>query len=366
MRLFRKPRLRRPHRKHPGDAPGTLVYEGDAAPGAVQIRVFDYDAGSLREETLGSTAACARYRASPTVTWIDVDGVHDVALVEQLGDAFGLHPLTLEDVVHTRQRPKMEEYPGYIYVVLQMLHYDHERCALDAEQVSLVVGDGFLLSFQESKQGDVFDPVRRRLRENRGRIRRLGADYLLYALIDLVVDYYLDVLEGLGEHIEDLEDRLLADPRPELLREINTLRRHVLFLRRSIWPLRDVVTALERSDLPFMTDEVDVYLRDVYDHAVRTAEIIESSREVLAAMADLYLSTVSNRMNEVMKLLAVISTIFLPLTFIAGIYGMNFDPAASPFNMPELHWAYGYPFALGLMAAVTLAMLAFFRHKRWL
>ena len=274
--------------------------------------------------------------------------------------------LTLEDIVSTSQRPKLEEYPTYIYIVLQMMHYEHEAGTLEAEQLSHVVGDAFGLSFQEAKEGEVFEPVRRRLREGRGRIRSAGSDYLAYALLDLVVDYYLDVLEGLGEHLEALEDAITTNPDPVQLRSINRLRRQVLFLRRSIWPLRDVVTALERSTLPFMTADVGVFFRDVYDHTVRTAEMIEASREVLASMTELYLSTVSQRMNEIMKVLAVISTFFLPLTFIAGLYGMNFDPGASPLNMPELDWYYGYPFALTLMAAIAVVMFVFFRRRGWL
>lgn len=353
-------------RKQPGLAPGTLVYEGEAPPGPIHIQVFDYDATTFEERTLPDLEACAAYRDRNTVTWVNVDGVHDVRQVAEIGRLFDIHPLTLEDIVHTRQRPKMEEYPHYVYVALQMMHYEHQTCTLEAEQVSLVIGRGFVISFQEAKTGDVFDPVRQRLREARGRIRTSGADYLAYALIDVAVDFYMDILEGLGEHIEQLETDVTTDPEPAHLQQINKLRRHTLLLRRSIWPLRDVITALERSELPFMSPETDVFYRDVYDHTIRTAELIESSREVLASMVELYLSTVSYRMNEIMKVLAIISTFFLPLTFVAGIYGMNFNPEASPFNMPELNWVYGYPFALGLMGLIALGMLFFFRRKRWL
>lgn len=356
----------RPGRKQPGAAPGTLVYEGAREPGPVRVHVYDYDADRLEERTLEDVAACIAYRDRETTTWINVDGVHDVELVEQLGRIFDIHPLTLEDIVSTDQRPKMEEYPGYVFVVLQMMHYDHARVALASEQVSFVIGPGYLVSFQESVEGDVFDPVRQRLREQRGRIRGAGADYLAYALIDVVVDYYMEILEGLGEHIEDLEDEVTVEPGPDVIHRINRLRRKVVLLRRSIWPLRDVVTALERSERPFMSPETDVFFRDVYDHTVRTVELIESAREVLATLADLHLSTLSFRMNEIMKVLAIISTFFLPLTFIAGIYGMNFNPEASPFNMPELNWFFGYPFAWAVMLAVALVMYLFFRRKGWL
>ena len=356
----------RPRKKPPGAVPGTLIYEGDEPVGPARLGVFDYGPDHVEERGLDDAEACARYRDPETVTWIDVDGVHDVALVERLGSLFGLHPLTLEDVVSPDQRPKLEEYPGYVYVVLQMMHYDHDALTIEAEQVSLIVGDGFVLSFQESKEGDVFEPVRQRLREGRGLLRKHGADFLAYALIDVIVDHYMDILEGLGEHIEDLEDDVTTRPDTDRLRDINRLRRKVIGLRRSIWPLRDVIAALERADHPFITDAVDPYLRDVYDHTVRTVELIESAREILASLVELHLSTVSNRMNEVMKVLTIISVFFLPLTFIVGVYGMNFNPEASPLNMPELNWAFGYPAAWGLMLGVAFVMFLFFRRKGWL
>lgn len=215
-------------------------------------------------------------------------------------------------------------------------------------------------------EGDVFDPVRQRLREERGRIRAGGADYLAYALIDVIVDYYMAILEGLGEHIETLEDEVTTTPEPDVMRRISQLRRKVVFLRRSIWPLRDVVVALERSDRPFMAPETDIFFRDVYDHTVRTVELIESAREVLATLTDLHLSTLSFQMNKIMKVLAIIATFFLPLTFIAGVYGMNFNPERSPLNMPELNWFYGYPFAWGVMLATALLMYVLFRRAGWL
>ena len=356
----------RPSKKQPGAAPGTLVYEGEESHGPVRIHVFDYDSEHVEEREVGEASACAPYRDVGTVTWIDVDGVHDVGLIERLGALFELHPLTLEDIVSPDQRPKLEEYPEYVYLVLKMMHYDHETGRLEPEQVSLVVGPGFVLSFQEAKEGDVFDPVRQRLREKRGLIRDHGADYLAYALIDVVVDYYMAVLEGLGEHIEDLEDAITLRSDTEHLREINALRRQVIALRRSIWPLRDVIVALERSDRPFITDAIDPYLRDVYDHTVRTVELVESAREILASVVELHLSSVSNRMNEVMKVLTVFATFFLPLTFIAGVYGMNFNPEASPLNMPELNWFWGYPFAWALMLATAVALFVFFHRKGWL
>lgn len=359
-------RRRPPRRGKPGHPPGTLIYTGDQPTGPVRIRLYDYDDEHFEEKELDDPAACGRYREKHTVTWIDVDGVHDVDVLRQIGTAFGLHDLTLEDIVHSNQRPKLEEYPHYIFVVLQMMHYDHETATLEAEQVSLIFGEDFVISFQETKEGDAFEPVRSWLREHRGRIRRSGADYLAYALIDVVVDHYLDILEGLGEHIEHIEDVVATEPHPNMMQRINQMRRRVMTLRRSIWPLREVILALERSEVPFIASETDRYFHDVYDHTVRTAEIIESAREILSALSDLHMSALSFRMNEIMKMLAIIATFFLPLTFIAGLYGMNFDPDASPLNMPELEWYVGYPFALSLMAAVAVTMYIYFRRRGWL
>ncbi len=353
------------HRRKKGLAPGTLVYGGDEPTGPVAIRAIDYNSEMLQETEVERVEDCAAYATRETVTWINVDGVHDTALVSRLGQLFDIHPLTLEDVVSTHQRPKMEEYPAYVYIVLQMMHYDHETAALESEQVSLVFGSGFLISFQESIEGDVFEPIRKRLRES-GRIRAGGADFLAYALIDIVVDHYMYILEDLGEHIEALEDEVTIHPHPDIMHEINTFRRGVVHLRRSIWPLRDVVAALQRSELSFVSAETGLFLRDVYDHTVRTAEIIESTRDILASLTDLHVSALSFRMNEIMKVLAIIATFFMPLTFISGIYGMNFNPEASPLNMPELEWYFGYPFALGVMAVVAIGMFLFFRRRKWL
>ncbi len=348
-----------------GLQPGSLIYVGDSTTKAVKARMFDYNEEWLEERALASLDECLHLEREGTRSWLDIDGVHEVDFVRRIGEAYGIHALTLEDITNTDQRPKFEEYPHYVYIVLKMLHYDHQACALDVEQVSLIIKDNLLISFQESIEDDVFEPVRTRLREGMGRVRQAGVDYLAYELMDLIVDHYLDVLEGIGEHIENFEDRLTGNFKPSIVREINRLRRHVIFLRRSIWPLRDVISNLERSNKPFLHEENAYYLRDVYDHTVRTMEIMESSRELLASMIELYMSSLSFRSNEVMKILAIISTIFLPLSFVAGLYGMNFNTQASPLNMPELNWRFGYPFALGIMATMTAFMLLFFKRKGW-
>jgi magnesium transporter len=359
-------RRNRPSRRKRGHPPGTLVYTGDQPPGPVRIHRYEYDDEHFEEHLLDAGEAIDAHPTIGAVSWLDVDGVHEVALLRRIGAAFEIHDLTLEDIVHPNQRPKMEEYAHYIFVVLQMMHYDHETADLEPEQVSLVFGEDFVLSFQETKEGDAFELVRVWLREHRGRVRRSGADYLAYCLVDVVVDHYMEILEGLGEHIESLEDVVATEPHPELMQRVNTLRRRVMMLRRSIWPLRDVILALERSEVSFIASETDRYFRDVYDHVVRTAEIIESAREMLSALSDLHVSALSFRMNEIMKMLAIIATFFLPLSFIAGLYGMNFNPDASPLNMPELEWYLGYPFALTLMAAVATTMYVFFRRRGWL
>ena len=352
--------------KEPGTPPGTLVYEGEVPPEPVRFQVYDFDQDGLVELEGDEISTLGQYRDSTSTTWINVDGVHDAPVVDEIGRQFNIHPLTLEDIMSPDQRPKVEEYPGYTYVVLQMMHYDDDRIELRPEQVSIVVMSGVILSFQEGIVGDAFDPVRQRLRESGGRIRGGGADYLLYTLVDVIVDYYMYILEAIGDHIDELEDAVLADPSPAIIRRISHLRRMVTLIRKAVWPLRDAVLALERSERSYMSKAHAIYFRDVYDHAVRTIEIIESAREVLATVTDLHVSTLSYRMNEIMKVLAIIATFFLPLTFIAGVYGMNFDPDASPLNMPELTWYYGYPFSLVLMLAVAAGMFIYFRRKEWL
>lgn len=353
-------------RKKKGLAPGTLVYGGAGPTGPVRLRVIDYDASRFAERMVDDVEDLAPYKDSETVTWINVDGVHDTDVIGRLGALFGIHPLTLEDIVSTNQRAKLEEYPTYVYIVVQMTHYDRETAELRNEQVSLVFGRGFLISFQEAIEGDVFEPVRQRLRDHRGRIRLTGADFLAYSLIDLVVDHYMVILEDVGERIERLEDDVTTTPHPDIMQEINRFRHNVMRLRRTIWPLRDVISAVQRSELPYISPETDVFLRDVYDHAIRTVEIIETTREMLASLTDLHVSALSFRMNEIMKLLAIIATFFLPLTFLAGVFGMNFNPDASPLNMPELEWYFGYPAALGAMALIALGMFAYFRKRGWM
>jgi magnesium transporter len=341
-----------------GQPPGSLVFVGERKAERVTVSVIDYDAERC-DEREASAAECRPLHDTETVSWINVDGLHDTDVLVQLGEGFGLHPLVLEDIANTDQRPKTEDHEDYLFIVLKMLSYDDAAEEVDVEQVSLVLGRHFLLSFQE-RPGDVFDEVRERIRAARGRVRQMGPDYLAYCLLDAVVDHYYLVLEKVGERIDAVQESIVSDPRPETLETLHNMRRGVIFLRRAIWPLREVLAALQRRDSGLIAESTEIYLRDVYDHIVQTMDTVETLRDMLSAMVDMYMSSVSNRMNEVMKVLTIIATIFIPLTFIAGIYGMNFE------WMPELGWEPAYFVVLGVMTVVAAAMLWFFRRKRWL
>ncbi len=352
--------LKKRPKKKIGVAPGTLVHVGEPSQEQITINLIDYDADRLQEETLtiGEVQHCCRLRTSPTVSWINVNGVHEIGHIEALGSCFGLHPLVLEDILNTDHRPKFEDYGDYLFLVLKMLIYDRES-GIRTEQVSLVLGPGYVLSFQE-KVGDVFDGVRDRLRSGKGRIRKQGADYLAYALMDAIVDGYFAILENIGDEIEDMEQELVTAPSPQTLNRIHHFKREMILLRKSVWPLREVISGLQRGESELVGETTAVFLRDVYDHTIQVVDTVETFRDIIAGMLDLYLSSISNRMNEVMKLLTVIATIFIPLTFIAGIYGMNFE------YMPELKWRWAYFALWGVMLAVAGGMFVFFRRRKWL
>ncbi len=345
--------------RQPGLPPGTLAHIPERHDEEVKLTVLDYDEYHCEEFTAKDFDACAVFRDKPTVTWVHVDGVHHIKTLQSLGNCFDLHPLTLEDILISDQRTKLETHENYLFIVLKNLSYDEVKDELVTEQVSLIVGRNTVISFQE-KDGGVFGPVAQRLKNNKSRIRKMGADYLAYSLLDVVVDNYFTVLEKLGEHIETLEERLVKDPTPSILQSVHVFRREMIVLRKAVWPLREVVNALGRSDNAIIGEPISIYLRDVYDHTIQVIDTIEIFRDVLAGMLEVYLSSVSNRLNAVMKVLTIISTIFMPLTFIAGVYGMNFK------HMPELEWPWGYPLVLAVMLLIGLSMLGFFRRKRWL
>lgn len=345
--------------KKVGLPPGSLVHIGEIKAERVRIQIIDYDEEDIAERDLGSVEECLPYLTRPTTTWINIDGIHDVELIRKTGEIFDLHPLILEDILNTEQRPKLDDFEDYLYISLKMLSYDTETNRLITENLSLVLGSNFIISFQES-EGDVFNPVRERIRKGKGRIRKAGHDYLLYALLDAVVDNYFIVLEKIGEEIESLEEGLITNATPKHSQRIHNLKRELIFLRKSVWPLREVIGNLNKGESALIQDKTAVFLRDVYDHTIQVVDIIETFRDMASGMLDVFLSSVSNRMNEVMKVLTIIGTIFIPLTFFAGIYGMNFK------YMPELEWPWGYPSLWMVFIFIAAVMVTFFKRKRWL
>ncbi|MGC4006640.1 MAG: magnesium/cobalt transporter CorA [Pirellulales bacterium] len=335
----------------------------DPAAKRSRISVIAYCAEFSERIEIDDVAALPEIMKRHRVTWINVDGLGDAGVLAALGKLFHLHPLALEDVVHVHQRPKVEQYPDNVFIVLRMIHRGD---TLASEQLSIFLGSNYVLTFQEDLPGDCFDAVRERIGGEKNGFSGHGADYLAYRLIDAVIDNYFPVLEHYGETIDDLEEEMLTFKNKVDLNTIHAVKQDMLQLRRSIWPTREVVNALLRDSNTAFGEETRVYLRDCYDHTVQLLDLLEMYRELSADLRDLYLSSMSHRMNEIMKVLTIISTLFIPLTFVAGIYGMNFDTKVSPWNMPELEWYYGYPFAWGLMALITIGMLIFFVRKRWI
>jgi magnesium transporter len=353
-----KVKMARAQIKKTGIPPGTLVFAGQRLVESVKITVLDYDEQNFQEKQVSNIEDCFEFKTKPTVTWINIDGLHDVGIIGKIGSHYEIHPLVLEDILHTGQRPKFDDTEKYIFVVLMMLRFDEENQVILSEQVSIVLGTNFVISFQESI-GDVFDQVRDRIRNCKGKVRKLGPDYLMYSLLDAIVDEYFVILEKLGEKIEFLEDELVNNPANSTLKAIHHLKREMIFLRKSVWPLRELISSLRRSESNLIQESTEAYLRDVYDHTIQVIDTVESFRDMVAGMLDLYLSSLSNRMNEVMKVLTIIATIFIPLTFVAGVYGMNFH------NMPELNWKYGYLLALLIMLIIGSGMLYYFKRKKW-
>lgn len=340
-----------------GLPPGSLVHIGEKKIDKVRITVLDYSEKEFQEMELGNVEECFPFREKKTVSWINIDGLHQVDVIEKIGNCFGLHPLVLADIVNTGQRPKLEDFEDYIYIVLKMLYQSNDE--IIAEQVSIILGENFVISFQES-QGDVFNLVRERIRKGKGRIRKMGADYLAYSLIDAIVDNYFIILEKAGEKIEGMEEELVANPIPEILQNIHNMKREMIFLRKSVWPLREVISILQRGESRLIQKATGVFLRDVYDHTIQVIDTVETFRDMISGMLDIYMSSISNKMNEVMKVLTIFAAIFIPLTFIAGVYGMNFQ------YMPELGWQLGYFMILVIMLIVGVSLVFYFRKKRWL
>ncbi|KPJ86498.1 MAG: magnesium transporter [Gemmatimonas sp. SG8_17] len=353
------------HKKRPltpvprGSAPGTFVVDPEAP--KPEIRVMAYNPDNLVEVDVLNVAAIRPYMDEYAVTWVNVDGLGDAATIQQLGDLFGVHPLALEDVFNIRHRPKMEEYEDQIFVTARMALIDEQ---FEHEQISLFLGTNYVLTFQQFP-GDCLEPIRERLRQKRGVFKSCGADYLAYAILDAVIDGYFPVLEEYGERMEALEEEILERPRQKTILTVQATKRGILSLRRSIWPQREFLNSLVRDASPLITDHTRLHLRDAHDHAMRIMDLVDTYREISAGLTDLYMSSVSNRMNDVMKVLTVMATIFIPLTFVAGIYGMNFNSDVSPWNMPELNWYWAYPVFWGVMVVIALVMLLFFRRRGW-
>lgn len=353
MRKFFQPRGHKA-----GLPPGSLVYVGRREGEEPLITVFDYIESDFREITAGLPEETFPFRDNGNSSWINLSRVSNVSAVEKIGTRFNIHSLILEDILTQGQRPKLEDMESYIFIVANMLSYDAENDGIRAEQVSFVLGGDFLITFQEI-EGDVFDPVRDRIRTGKGKIRRMGTDYLAYSLLDAIVDNYFIIMEKLGEDIERIEEELAESPGQATLQRIHSLRRELLYLRKSVWPLREVVSRLERSESPLIKDSTGMYFHDLYDHIIQVMDSVDTYRDMLAGILDTYLSSISNRLNDIMRVLTIISTIFIPLGFIAGVYGMNFH------YMPELGSRWGYPAVWAVMLAAAIGMLYFFRRKRW-
>lgn len=347
----------------PGASPGTLVVHDPEPP---KIYMMDYCQTRVIERWIGSVEECVEYLTDdlPSVTWVDVQGIGHKPTFERLGEIFKIHPLALEDVVNVPQRPKSDVYQDQHVIIGRMAQID-VRGLVVTEQIAIVFGAGFVLTIQEEAKNDVLEPVRERIRKGRGQMRTAGADYLAYAILDAIIDGFYPVLEILGDKLDEIELDALAGRR-RTARYIHDIKRDLLQLRRAIWPQRELANSLMRDESPHIQANTRLYLRDTYDHAVQVMDMVETFREIASGLMDVYLSGVSNRMNEIMKVLTIISTIFLPLTFIAGVYGMNFDTDASPYNMPELKWKYGYPASIAFMALSVCGLFVFYWRKGWL
>jgi magnesium transporter len=339
--------------------PGALIHVGEKKTETVKIDLIRYNEKLFEEKKMDDPYEDLSEKDFKGVSWLNVSGIHEVETIEKIGINLDLHPLIIEDILNTSHRPKQEDLGHYLFIVLKMLYYDKTEQEVKSEHVSFILGANFVVTFQE-QEGDVFNPIRERLKNIRGKIRKKGPDYLLYALMDTVVDNYFLVLEALGEEIEGLEDRLLEKPDPEILHIVHKLKREMIYMRRAVWPLRELINGLLKSESKLIEENTNIFLRDVYDHTIQVIETADTYRDMVSGLQDLYLSSVSNKMNEVMKVLTIIATIFIPLTFIAGIYGMNFE------FMPELKWKMGYFFIWGVMVALVAVMVIYFKRKKWL
>jgi magnesium transporter len=346
-----------------GTLPGTLNLKPDALP--PKITLIDYNETKAIRVEIENPLDCANYLDTDSISWINLEGLGDQETWEKLGEVFNLHPITLEDIVNVPQRPKVEEYEEHLVMIARMVTLDEESRTFISEQISFVLGKHYLLTVQEEANYDCLGEVRERIRANKGTIRKGGVDYLLYALTDAIIDEFFPIMEIYGELIQALQNEVVKSPSNQSLATIHKIQEDLLIFRRAIWPQRDAINSLIRDSTPLISNEVRIYLRDCYDHTIQILDMVETYRELASSLTDIYLSSVSNRMNEIMKTLTVISSVFIPLTFIAGVYGMNFNPDKSPWNMPELNWYWGYPVTWLVMLSLGGAMLFFFWRKGW-
>ena len=344
--------------KKAGLPPGTVVHVGEKTIEKASVSCISYNRDCIVEHGDIEQDKLSEIVKRDTINWINVNGLHDVAMIQSIGEQFGIHHLVLEDIVNTGQRPKSEDYDGYLFVVLKMLSYDHTNRNIKSEQISIILKDNIVITFQE-RPGDVFDPIRSRIRNDKGRIRRLKADYMTYCLLDAIIDSYYSILETEAELIENLEDQVFYNPQPAIVHQIHGLKGDLLMLRKANWAAREMLSSLAKSKTAFFNETTMPYMFDVFDHSNGVADTVDTFREMLSSLLDLYLSSISHKMNSVMKVLTIIATIFIPLTFIAGIYGMNFE------NMPELGWKWGYPAVWATMAVMALSMLLLFKKNKW-
>jgi len=342
-----------------GLPPGSLVHVGEVLETETRISIVDYNKDIIEEQTVESIAQILLCREKATVTWVNIEGLGNVELIGAIGEAFNIHPLVLEDILNTHQRPKLEEYDDYLYCVLKGISLVENGFAVEYEQISMLILNDLVFTFKE-KRDEIFEPVRRRLRSSKGHFRSQGADYLAYVILDTIVDSYFTLQDSLDEIVDSIEEDLLTDPTTETLATIQEVKRELIFIRRSISPLREMLNAILRSESPLIEEKTLIYFRDISDHVLRISESIESSRDMVSGLLDIYITSISNKMNEIMKVLTVFASIFIPLTFITGIYGMNFD------YMPELKWKWAYAVLWGVFVTIPIILLVYFKKKKWL
>jgi magnesium transporter len=341
-----------------GKPAGSLIHIGEKKVDKIKIKLIDYNSDKYIEHDFENIEQCFEFKDDKTVSWINIDGIHETEILSKLGDCFGFHPLILEDILNTEQRPKIEDFTDYIYIVLKMIDYDKKIEELSFEQISIIFGKNYLISFQE-KPLEIYEPIRKAIKNDESKIRKNGSDYLAYLLMDSIIDNYFGVLENIGEGIENIENRLVRSPSPKTLKEIYNIKRDMLLLRKSVWPVREMISKLERGEILLIESNTRIYIRDIYDHIIQIIDTVETYRDMLSNMIDIYLSSMSNRLNEVMKILTIISTIFIPITFIASIYGMNF------IYMPEFTSKWSYPVVWLIILTIIIAMVIYFKRKKW-